>query len=206
MSIIQQIQTLLQVTPDGIWGPRSQAALDREAEAEHDRVDAPWTVKADGADLVVENVRCTCFGGSGDSMDSGGTASGVSTKAHPDLKAVSLPMRYDGPSRATRKALGHSPIPMMPFGLKPSGVVNQNGVWVELTHAGNYIGHFPVIDLGPDISRFPKNGIDATLALAKMMDPDATANSFEAVVSYRIVGGAKYLEHTPAIESHHRTD
>src|SRR5262245_32429214 len=50
-----------------------------------------WNFKVfvDGEDLVVENVRATCFGGADDPQDSGETASGVSTKNNPGLKACS---------------------------------------------------------------------------------------------------------------------
>ncbi len=152
-----------------------------------------FAVEIVGPDLWVKNVRSTCFGGDGDSMDSGATASGYSTKGHPLLKAVSLPMNYRGPSAATRAALEGSPIPMMPFGLHADGSENRDGCWVEVRFGNGASATVPCIDLGPNIARYPKNAIDCTIALARLANPLATANNFEAVVSYRIINGVKYL-------------
>ncbi len=126
-------------------------------------------------------------------MDSGETASGYSTKNHPFLKAVSLPMNYVGTSLATRKALSGSPIPMMPFGLHADGSENRDGAWVEVMFGNGERATVPCIDLGPNIDRYPKTAIDCTIALARLANPQATANNFEAVVSYRIIDGAKFL-------------
>lgn len=194
---------------DGIPGPRSKAAFDQVCElalAEYhltqDTVGngtikgsiGDFIVSVEGPDLVVRNVKCTCFGGSGDSMDSGETASGYSTKGHPDLMAVSLPMHYEGKHKPTREALYGSPIPALPFGLHANGTPDHDGAWVEIKFGNGKKFLVPCIDRGPDIRRFPKNAIDATLALAKQADPRATANNFEAIVDYRIVNGARFLK------------
>ncbi len=192
--------------PDGIPGPKTSAAAESLFQAAldelHNSIESAnvlkgtkgdFKVEVIGNDLWVRNVRATCFGGSGDSMDSGETASGYSTKGHPDLQAVSLPMDYSGPSAATRNALSGSAIPMMPFGLTADGRQNLDGAWVQVFFANGKDATGPCIDLGPNIDRFPKNAIDLTIAMARLADPHATANNFEAVVTYRIINGARFL-------------
>ena len=140
----------------------------------------PFSAHVDGADLLVIGVRATCFGGSDDPEDSGATASGVSTKDNPSLKACALPMQYSGKSPALLKALGGSPIPKLPWGTK-----------VELMSKGRRLV-VPVIDLGP--AKRTGNAIDLTIAAARFFNGGATARSFEMECSYRIIGGAKYLK------------
>lgn len=139
------------------------------------------TLEIDGDDLVVRNVRCTCFGGTDDPQDSGETASGVSTK-DPDIRGAALPRRYTGHNPAVLKALGDGLIPpRVPFHLP-----------VEITDLAT--GHqewAPFIDIGP--ASHTGNYLDVTEAVAKKFDPEATARSFEMRCDYRIVGGAKYL-------------
>jgi 3D (Asp-Asp-Asp) domain-containing protein len=138
----------------------------------------PWPAYVEGDDIVVENVRATCFGGSSDPQDNGDTASGISTKANPALAACALPMRYAGRNAKLRAALGGSPIPKMPWQTK-----------VAITYAGITIT-VPVIDLGP--AKRTGNAIDLTIAAARRFNPKATARNFAARVSYRILGGAKF--------------
>src|SRR5436190_3725301 len=72
----------------------------------------PFDVEVIGDDLAVKEVLATAFGGASDPQDSGETASGVSTKLHPDIVGCALPMRVD-----KILVLRKSPIPKMPFGV-----------------------------------------------------------------------------------------
>ena len=139
----------------------------------------PWTAHVDGIDIIVTNVRGTCFGGDSDPEDSGATASGISTRNNPTLKACALPMCYDGRNAALRKALGGSPIPKMPWMTKVEIMANGKTLIV------------PVIDLGP--AKRTGNAIDLTIAAARFFDSSATATRFEIRCSYRILGGARYV-------------
>lgn len=139
----------------------------------------PWSAHVDGDDILVIGVTGTCFGGSDDTMDSGETASGISTKDRPNLKACALPMAYSGTNRALRKALGGSPIPKVPW-----------GTMVEIMSNGRRL-RVPVIDLGP--GKRTGDAIDLTIAAARFFDGKATANDFMIQCSYRIIGGAKHL-------------
>lgn len=139
----------------------------------------PWSAHVDGDDILVIGVRATCFGGSNDPQDSGETASGISTKGNPTLKACALPMIYTGKNRALLAALGGSPIPKMPW--KTQVEVMSNGKRLVV----------PVIDLGP--AKKTGNAIDLTIAAARYFDGRATATNFAMDCSFRILGGAKYL-------------
>ena len=139
----------------------------------------PWSAHVDGDDILVIGVRGTCFGGSNDPQDNGQTASGISTKQNPLLKACALPMNYAGNDPALLKALGGSPIPKLPWGTKVEIMSNGKRLMV------------PVIDLGP--AKRTSNAIDLTLAAARFFDGQATASDFSLECSYCIIGGAKYL-------------
>jgi len=139
----------------------------------------PWSAHVDGDDILVIGVTGTCFGGSNDPMDSGETASGISTKDNPSLKACALPMVYNGSNKPLIKALGGSPIPKVPWGTKVEIMANGKRLVV------------PVIDLGP--AKRTGDAIDLTVAAARFFQPTATANSFLLHCSYRILGGAKFL-------------
>lgn len=198
-----QIQTILGTTADSIFGPHDRAAFDDLANAADDaqwppvaqgnRIlmgdgSFPWTAEIDGDDIVIRNARATCFGGSDDPQDDGSTASGISTKANPELQACSLPMNYTGPDGKTRRALIGSPIPMLPW--KTMVRITPNA----FQHPGtddtpSYID-VPVIDLGP--ARDTNNQIDLSIAAARCFIPSATASDFELRCEVRILGGAKY--------------
>jgi hypothetical protein len=139
----------------------------------------PFTVRVDGDDLVVENVRATCFGGANDPEDSGATASGISTKGNPSLKACALPMIYGGKNKALLRALGGSPIPRLPW---------QTMVRVTAKDGRELV--VPVIDLGP--AKRTGNAIDLTIAAARFFTPGASATNFAMMCDFRILGGAKY--------------
>jgi hypothetical protein len=148
-----------------------------------------WAARIDGDDVLVENARMTCFGGSDDPQDSGETASGISTKRNPDLAACSLPMdgrMFPALSRAEHAALDGSPIPRVPWKtLVRVTVFFNNG-------AAQKTVDLPVIDLGP--GKRTGNALDLTIAAARLFNPKATATNFEARGNYRILGGAKYVK------------
>lgn len=139
------------------------------------------TLEIDGDDLVVRNVRCTCFGGTSDPQDNGETASGISTK-HPTVRGAALPRRYTGHNGPLLKALGDGLIPPgVPFGLP-----------VEITDLASGKQEWaPFIDIGP--ATHTGNYLDVTEAVAKRFDSDATSRNFEIRCDYRVVGGARYL-------------
>lgn len=139
-------------------------------------------------DLLVENTTATWFGGDSDPMDSGETACGYPTKGHPELLGCSLPMNYGGPHAPTRKAVGGSPIPMLPWGLDRKGNLRANGTQVIVTRGENSIT-VPLIDIGP--ARWAKDGIDLTIAAFKALG--GTKKQGVIPVSYRVLGGAKFL-------------
>ncbi len=211
-------QAVLGTAQDGIIGPNDRAAIELLAKARSDeewplvakpgrKIEAPpnarvvprgpdWKFDAlvDGDDLLLINVKATAFGGDNDSMDSGETASGYNTKGHPELVAVSLPMSNDRVRDSKHGfVLKDSPIPKMPFGLRPSGADNPSGchVDVEFIGTGVFVENVPCIDLGP--ADWTGCALDCSVALARKVNPKATANSFGARVNVRIRGAAKFL-------------
>ena len=140
----------------------------------------PFSAHVDGDDIIVIGVTATCFGGANDPMDSGETASGVSTKDNPTLKGCALPMAYAGKNKALQKALGGSPIPKLPWGTK-----------VQVMAGGKFL-IVPVIDLGP--GKRTGNAIDLTIAAARYFKGHASATNFKVECSYRIIGGARHLK------------
>lgn len=149
----------------------------------------PWTVEVFGDDLVIRDVKATCFGGSSDRMDNGMTASGFPTKGHDEFVGCSLPMRHPNV-----KGLRNSPIPLMPYGVFTTGEDNPSGAHCEITYKNGDKHTMPVIDLGPDIGRFPENALDLTVGAARLENKHATANNFSTIVrQVKIIGGAKYL-------------
>lgn len=185
----KQIQAILGTAQDGFgpWGHNDQTALDRLGHASPDSewppapgriISSPgwaFAVRVSGEDLMVDNIRGTCFGGSDDPQDNGQTASGISTKKNPDIRAVSLPMDFGDAVPNTKG----SPIPRLPW----NTMVQVEAKGVRFT--------FPVIDIGP--AKRVGNAIDFTIAAARQFNPSATARNFEIQCSYRIIGGAKYL-------------
>lgn len=202
----KQIQATLGTTQDGIPGPNDEAALDRLKTAARMNVELPIngedgsdigfpvsasgaaiygrgiTVHIDGEDLLLKNVRVTCFGGTDDPQDSGDTASGVSTK-NPATLGCALPRNYTGPHGPTRRALQGSPIPeKLPWKTPVAFTDLKTGKTLTV----------PLIDLGPNLETTTNAG-DLTVAAAKQFNPHATARNFEMMADIRIIGGAKYL-------------
>jgi len=92
----------------------------------------------------VLNVISTWFGGRDDPEDNGETASGVSTKLHPNLLGCALPMDFGQLSLSTRG----SPIPRLPWGVHSDGKDNRDGAHVFVQGPKSSIV-LPVIDNGP---------------------------------------------------------
>jgi hypothetical protein len=175
MNKISQIQTILGVDTDGIWGAKSQNALD---ELIHPRVTG-WEflkVAVEGVDLVIGPGVVTAFGGTQDRMDSGETASGLSTKDNPSYLGCALPMRRD-----SSPVLRGSPVPKLPW---------LTNVIFELPDGSRSVGT-KLIDEGP--ARWTQHIGDLTVAAAKAFDPAANANNFSRNMLIRVIGGAKYL-------------
>ena len=142
-----------------------------------------------GDDLLVENTTATWFGGDNDPMDNGLTASGVKTKGNPGILGCSLPMNYQGKCQATRKAVGGSPLPMLPYGLRPNGMPKPGGTNVIVTRGDKSLT-VPLIDIGP--ARWAKDGIDLTIAAFQALGGHRKQGVIP--VSYRILGGRKFLK------------
>lgn len=163
---------------DGKWGPKSQAAFDAVVHPSNLNGDGTWPwikMSVDGKDILIEPGIVTAFGGASDSMDSGETASGVSTKDNPSYIGCALPMRRDASS-----ALRGSPIPKIPW--KTTVIFSSsNGISVNTK----------LIDEGP--AKWTKHVGDLTVAAARLFDSHATSNNFTETLGIRIVGGAKYL-------------
>ena len=139
----------------------------------------PWHALVDGDDIIIRDVRATCFGGANDPQDNGETASGISTRLNPDFLGCALPMIYTGKNRALQRALGGSPLPKMPWRTK------------VLVTAGDKTVATQLIDLGP--AKATGNAIDLTIAAARCFKKQASATNFSLRCNVRIVGGAKYL-------------
>lgn len=132
-----------------------------------------WAFKAevDGKDLVVRNTTATFFGGDHDPLDNGETSSGTMTKGNPFCMGCALPVVPTHPSTA------NSPLPRLPW-----------GIMVEVTANGRRIT-VPLIDNGPACSA--RDGIDLTIHAFKALGIPLAQGV--AAVSYRIFGGAKYV-------------
>ena len=134
-----------------------------------------FTVRVEGDDLVVRGVRATWFGGAHDPQDNGQTASGVSTRRHPELIGCALPM---GGFRLTRG----SPLPDLPWLVTTVEVSRpDNG---RRTSA-------PLIDLGPAAPPAAHAAIDLTLAAFHALGGDLEVG--HVTVDFRVVGGARHL-------------
>ncbi len=134
-----------------------------------------FTVRVEGDDLVARAVRATWFGGAHDPQDNGQTASGVSTRLHPDLLGCALPMNG---FRVTRG----SPLPDLPW----------LSTTVEVTRPAN--GRrvsTPLIDLGPAAPPHAHAAIDLTLAAFRALGGDPAVGSL--TVDFRVLGGARHL-------------
>lgn len=193
-SLITTPSLLLKV--DGLWGDKTTAAYNEFVKKNSTDDDTilrgdgtwPWTAVIDGDDIVLRNVRATCFGGDNDPQDSGQTASGIPTKGNPNLKACSLPMDarmfkdMERNDPGGYKALAGSPIPKVPWKtMVRVSPVGQPALQLDV----------PVIDLGP--GKRTGNALDLTIAAARHFKPSASATNFELRVDVRILGGAQFV-------------
>jgi len=181
---IKRIQKVIGVTPDGIWGPKSQAALELviRPPAPQGRIKTSvkgWDfikARVEGEDIVIDDAAVTAFGGSEDQMDSGETASGLSTRDNPNFKGCALPMNRKGSVQ-----LRGSPIPKLPW---------RTPVFFTDPATGRKVGT-QLIDEGP--AKWTKNSGDLTVAAAREFDTRATANAADIPrLTIRIPGAAKY--------------
>jgi hypothetical protein len=136
-----------------------------------------FVARIDGDDLVVENVKCTYFGGADDPMDNGSTASGLSTIENPNILGCALPMDKAGSPKTDG-----SPIPFLEY--RKTQVVVKN-------LANSKVTTVPLIDLGP--SKFAKSpaAIDLTKAAFTALGADLRVGLIR--VDYRVLGAAKVI-------------
>jgi hypothetical protein len=201
MSKISDIQTIIGVVPDGIWGPKSQGALDLVLRSSASAPVWPFSIEFDGDDIVVRDVVITCFGGWGtgiaDSQDKGDTASGLNT-ARQAIVGVSIPMDgrdFSSLSPAEHRSLDGCPIRRL---LNSKGLTAWHTL-VEVTISGNKPFTPPdgIVDLGPGLQASKPgqpHALDFTVLAAAYFSNlplRKLANNFEARGSYRILGGAK---------------
>ena len=147
----------------------------------------PWTAEIDGNDLVVRNIKATCFGGPHDKGDNGRTESGIRNDGSNQLLLCALPIRSIEP--ATKAS---------PLAFKGPHIPWRTPVLVW--HGSNERGAVACLlaDNGPDVSRFPTHALDlnpeAALKFSPNFDPREIANKWSMDgMSYRIIGGAKYI-------------
>lgn len=148
-----------------------------------------FSIEIDGEDVVVRNVVVTCFGGAYDKGDNGQTESGVKNDgSNPNLIGCALPIR------STEKATAGSPLacsflPHIPWGTK---VEFWGGIVSEAMPLP-----CDLIDNGPNVLKYPTHAGDLTPIAALHFSPhleiEEIANEFEAILSYRVIGGSQYL-------------
>ena len=152
----------------------------------------PWTFTIDGTDLIVRNIRATCFGGAYDAGDNGETESGQNNSGDgsPEAKGFQVAL----PVRSTEAATRNSPLafrgPHIPW-------CSTVMVWREVDGEKTAV---PAIltDNGPRVSEFPDHAMDMnpplTLHFNPGFDPKKVANQWSGTgFSYRIVGGARFV-------------
>ncbi len=149
----------------------------------------PWTAEIEGDDLVVRDIKATCFGGAFDAGDNGQTESGVMNDGRdPHLMGIALPIR------STEHATRCSPLafagPHLPWKTKVR-------VWREADGEASGVECI-LIDNGPDVSKFPTHALDLNPNVALHFSPGANlhriANEWSGSgFSYRILGGAKWV-------------
>ncbi len=135
-----------------------------------------FVVDVQGNDLVVSNVVCTWFGGPHDKSDDGSTASGISTRDHPNLVGCALPM-----NGCHSRLTDGSPLPRLP--------------WWTLVNVTNLstgdTASVPLIDLGPSKYARSHAAIDLTEAAFRLLGGDLKVGSMR--VDFSVAGGAQYL-------------
>ena len=147
----------------------------------------PWTAEIDGDDLVVRNIKATCFGGKYDQGDSGETESGVRNDGSTDLCEVALPIRSI--EAATKDS---------PLAFKGPHIPWRTEVFVWRGNDESTAIRCVLTDNGPDVSKFPTHALDlnppAAMHFAPHLSERQLANGWSGEgFSYRIKGGAKYI-------------
>jgi hypothetical protein len=151
----------------------------------------PWNFEVDGEDLVVRNIKATCFGGKFDIGDNGQTESGTMNDGRdPNLMGIALPIR------SIEKATRDSPLafkgPHIPWHTKVK-------VWLQSEgEESGVIGE--LIDNGPDVSKYPDHALDMNPEMVMRHFPKQGVTLHNAANTwsgsgfcYRIIGGAKYI-------------
>jgi hypothetical protein len=196
---IQEIQSILGVDTDGIWGPISQQALNSLISPAPRQW--PFSIEIDGEDIVVRDIFITCFGGWGsgisDPQDNGETASGMNTRTQ-SVEGVSVAMdgrQFASLSPEVHRALDGSPIPRL---LNERGLTAWHTPVVVTIGGVKYTPKDGIVDLGPGIQASRSgdpHALDLTVPAAAIVKPGRSnkwyANSFEARGSFRIIGGAR---------------
>ena len=134
-----------------------------------------FTARIDGDDLLVQGVQATWFGGANDPQDNGETASGLSTRLHPELLGCALPM--DG-----FRATAGSPLPRLPW-LTTRVLVTRPANGRSVTVA--------LVDLGPSAPPRARAAIDLTVAAFRALGGNLKTGVL--TVDYRVLGGALRL-------------
>ncbi len=123
----------------------------------------PWSVEVDGADLVVRNIKATCFGGAYDAGDNGETESGVMNDGRdPSLMGVALPIR------STEAATRLSPLAFQGPHIPWKTIVL---VWNEDT-TEEFAVPCILIDNGPNVLKFPSHALDLNPNVAAKFNPE----------------------------------
>ncbi|MBV9659128.1 MAG: hypothetical protein JO295_13600 [Verrucomicrobia bacterium] len=143
-----------------------------------------FQVRVEGADLVCAATRATWFGGGHDPDDSGDTASGFSTKKNPGCFGCALPLDFNRPRN---NPCAGSPLGIIPW-FTPVAVTNL--------HGGGTV-QVKLIDLGPSAPPNAHAGIDLTVAAFEQLGGNLRVG--ELTVSWRIIGGAKFLRKGAAV-------
>jgi hypothetical protein len=177
---------------DNKFGAPASAAGSKKSSDRIQSDGIPWVVLVDGNDLVVRNIRATCFGGQFDSGDDGQTESGVPNHGFPTADAY--PMGVALPIRSTEAATRNSPLAFKGPHIPWKTVVK---VWREADGEESAV-ECVLIDNGPDVSKYPSHALDlnpnVALHFAPDFDPKKIADQWSADgFSYRIVGGAQYV-------------
>lgn len=150
------------------------------------RAGIPWTAETDSDDIVVRNVKVTAFGGGNDAGDNGQTESGVlNDGSNPSLMGCALPIK------ANESATKNSPLAFTPH------IAWHTKVRFWQGQAESAAIETELIDNGPDVQRYPDHAGDLTVAAAQKFAPSIPlkdmANKFEMTLSYRIIGGKKFI-------------
>lgn len=134
-------------------------------------------IEVSGNDIIVSGGIMTWFGGDSDPEDDGQTASGFSTKANLKSKGCALPKDIGKQFKPTYG----SGIPNVPY-----------LILVEITRSDNPNVKItvPVIDIGPNVSKYPTHYLDVTPEAFKDLGGEINGNPIS--VTYRIIDGAKY--------------